>query len=98
MSRDIIIQELDQNSCIESAIEFAKEKNIPYDNSFIGSIKSLESSNIIKVEMQKITKQIITDNGKEVLQNGTEEYRLFNAIDDNGTLKSELEVCKLTLC
>lgn len=89
--KEIILQTLEKENQIESTLELSKKLNLPYDNTFIGSIKSLDSNGIIKSEMKKVTKQVMTDNAKEVLEKGSEEYRLFNEIKPEGNEKSELE-------
>ncbi|KAL7713872.1 phenylalanine--tRNA ligase [Entamoeba marina] len=89
-SRDLILQSLETNP-IQSAVDWSKQNKIPYDNAFIGTIKSLHSQNIINAEQKKITLKTLTSNGQSVIDNGSEEYRLFNLIKKEGTLKSEVE-------
>ena len=92
-ARDAIIEALEKKEIIESAIAFAKEHGLAYDNAFIGAIKSLEAAKIIVSEMKKITEKIVTQNAKDVIENGSEEFRLFNMVKKEGTPKAELEVC-----
>ncbi|ELP83826.1 phenylalanyl-tRNA synthetase alpha chain B, putative [Entamoeba invadens IP1] len=90
-AKDLILETLDAQESIVSAYDFAQEKKLAYDNTFIGAIKSLDAANIVKSEMKKVSKQIVTKNAEDVLSNGSEEFRLFQAISKDGSAKADLE-------
>lgn len=89
--KDKIIQHLEQNAEIPSAIAFAKSFSLPFDNTFIGSIKSLESAGIICSEMKKEQKTVMTPNAEDIIKNGSEEARLFALVTKEGVPKADLE-------
>ena len=88
--KEKIIQQL-ETSEIPSAISFAKSLSLPFDNTFIGSIKSLESAGIISSEMKKEQKVVMTPNAEDIIKNGSEESRLFALVTKEGVPKSDLE-------
>ncbi|XP_019861088.1 PREDICTED: phenylalanine--tRNA ligase alpha subunit-like, partial [Amphimedon queenslandica] len=58
----------------------------------VGAVKSLESfGDVIKTEQKQTELWELTEEGKEIAENGSHEVRLFEAVDQsNGTPQNEL--------
>lgn len=82
---EIILRLLEEKASISS-----DEIPIPY-SCLHGVLLSLESKNQIVFEIKEKHKKVLTDEGKDLLEYGSQEYNLFNSIGDNGSDISILE-------
>ncbi|KAH3745702.1 phenylalanine--tRNA ligase alpha subunit [Pelomyxa schiedti] len=76
---------------IQDAYLWALDNSFEYNEAFTGMLLSLDSKHIIA--LTQFTKQFwdITPEGAEVLENGSPEWLLFNAVPSDGISKEMLE-------
>lgn len=70
--------------------ELAAALKVDHQN-VVGAIKSIQCfEGVINVELKNTTKWLLSDEGKQVAQNGSYEYNLYVAIPDEGIAQTEL--------
>eukprot|EP00792_Barthelona_sp_PAP020_P007945 TRINITY_DN3183_c3_g3_i2.p2 TRINITY_DN3183_c3_g3~~TRINITY_DN3183_c3_g3_i2.p2 ORF type:complete len:488 (+),score=154.44 TRINITY_DN3183_c3_g3_i2:26-1489(+) len=78
---DIVEQLANQNEIIVAAT------NQQVD----GAVKSLQNRGAVEVSVFKERKVVLTEKGTEILTSESPEVKIFNAVSNDGILKSELE-------
>lgn len=87
----IILTILNEDNEIPDSIEFSKTHSIEHSD-FVGVMKSLAAAEYVTEERRHIQSIGLSDEGKEVLEIGSAEFRLFSAIESlEGEERSILE-------
>lgn len=87
---ETILNALEQGP-IEDSGEFAAAHHVDH-NIVVGTLNSLLARNGVKTTEIKRQVFSLTEEAREVLQLGSPEFRLFQAIKAEGTTKADLEV------
>ncbi|KAK7099872.1 phenylalanine--tRNA ligase alpha subunit A-like [Littorina saxatilis] len=87
--RETLLQEVDKTGEVDT-LSFAKKLGVSHQV-LVGAVKSLQSlGGIVTVEQVQNKYLQLTDEGSEVLENGSHEARVFNAVPQDGILQSDL--------
>ncbi|KAL5487097.1 hypothetical protein EMCRGX_G019656 [Ephydatia muelleri] len=86
-----ILSALDSNKETIHSYTFAQETGEDHQL-VIGAIKSLQSlGNVIQLEQNQFEKWELTEEGAEIVEKGSHEARVFNAVDaEKGSLQADL--------
>jgi len=87
---ETILKYLNENNVIEDSIKYAQTLQVPHDQ-IVGSLKSLSSDEYVILQQLETRTWTLTEDGKDYLENGTPERRLFELIPADGIAKAELE-------
>eukprot|EP01027_Heterolobosea_sp_BB2_P020782 GEZU01029681.1.p1 GENE.GEZU01029681.1~~GEZU01029681.1.p1 ORF type:complete len:525 (-),score=223.16 GEZU01029681.1:240-1814(-) len=87
----VVLRELDARGEIADSGAFAKEQGVDHQT-LVGTLKSLESDNLIATSTQESKVWSLTAEGQKVLSdNQSPEIQIFNMIPKEGILKSVLD-------
>ena len=86
-----ILSFIDKNGSIDS-FEFSKTQKISHEK-VKGTINSLSSKGYVTIANKTIDTLEFTKDGKDVLANGTPEFRIYKALTDEPIGNKALKVC-----
>ncbi|CAI8042886.1 Phenylalanine--tRNA ligase alpha subunit [Geodia barretti] len=86
----LILQVLEEKGQLDS-FDFSREAGREHQT-VVGAIKSLQSvGNVVSTEQRQFESWVLTGEGQEVVENGSHEARVYNAVtSDGGSLQSEI--------
>ncbi|EGG19540.1 phenylalanyl-tRNA synthetase [Cavenderia fasciculata] len=85
---EILFKTLDVNKVIENTREWATQNEWDHQE-LVGHLKSWESMFTIKCDNKDMQTYELTANGKDALDNGSPEYRMFNDLPVDGVTMKE---------
>lgn len=88
--RHVLLQEVDKGGEVDTS-EFAKQLGIDH-SLLVGAVKSLQAQgkDILKVEQVQTKSLQLTSEGREVVDNGSHEARLYATVPADGILQKDL--------
>ena len=86
-----ILQLLDASGEIANSQELCRERSWDHEL-FVGAVKSLHSKEMILADYEQRDCVRLTADGSSFLTLGSHEYRVFQAVPEEGIFKKDLEV------
>eukprot|EP00330_Aristerostoma_sp_ATCC50986_P002089 CAMPEP_0114602638 /NCGR_PEP_ID=MMETSP0125-20121206/25209_1 /TAXON_ID=485358 ORGANISM="Aristerostoma sp., Strain ATCC 50986" /NCGR_SAMPLE_ID=MMETSP0125 /ASSEMBLY_ACC=CAM_ASM_000245 /LENGTH=482 /DNA_ID=CAMNT_0001812971 /DNA_START=41 /DNA_END=1490 /DNA_ORIENTATION=+ len=90
---DTVLKFLDQNQTIPDSMKFAKEQGVDH-SVIVGVLKSLASEDYVKLQDKPFMTYVVTETGKEYIEKGTPEKRIFDMIPSGGLDIKTLDAMK----
>ncbi|KAJ8306504.1 hypothetical protein KUTeg_017049 [Tegillarca granosa] len=85
----VVLQYVSEKECFDS-LDLAKELNEDHQK-IVGAIKSLQThADVLKVEQRQSKHLELTDEGRDVVANGSHEARVYNFIPAEGVAQSKI--------
>lgn len=90
MIQKMVLETLQSFEKIEDGYIFAVKNKLNYQE-LVSIIKSLEANLVISLDNKFVHQEItLTDEGRDILQNGSPEYRLFSLVGPEGVKQKDL--------
>uniref|UniRef100_H2ZKP0 phenylalanine--tRNA ligase n=1 Tax=Ciona savignyi TaxID=51511 RepID=H2ZKP0_CIOSA len=87
--QECVLKQIDRYEAVDSNVLAAALETD--HQAIVGAIKSIQCyGDVIKVEPRNTKKWNVTEEGKQVIKNGSYEYNIYQAISAEGTLQSEV--------
>lgn len=78
-----------------NSIEFATNNSLEHQK-VVGAVKSLQSMNMVVAEQIETKRLELTGEGKQIVENGSHEYRIWEALPETGGIEQPVLIKKIS--
>ncbi|KAJ6222667.1 hypothetical protein RDWZM_001212 [Blomia tropicalis] len=78
-----------------NSIEFATNNSLEHQK-VVGAVKSLQSMNMVVAEQIETKRLELTGEGKQIVENGSHEYRIWEALPETGGIEQPVLMKKIS--
>lgn len=89
----LVLRALDADGEIEDSLAFAQKNQVDH-NELVSELNSLASYELVALKNVLKETTELTEEGEEVINHGSPEFRLWSLVGEAGVLKADAEVVR----